>query len=227
MAGEHLVQPTTTREEEAPAADCEDKPSSLPHRPLDPEQIPEAGSEASEDAEIARLLTLDVTPLALQLPEAAAAAAVEESLQARLFEGQGEALLELGPGPEAGLRAAAERMGAVVEERMSGRVQVIHQRPAANGEAGVRLDVLVRLPPSELRHLNLRVAVIGNVDAGKSTLVGVLVGGALDNGRGSARTRVLRHRHEAETGRTSSISEDQHLGFDLHGRVLNAQAPGA
>ena len=45
----------------------------------------------------------------------------------------------------------------------------------------------------------LQVAVVGNVDAGKSTLVGVLTGPTsfLDDGRGLARSRVLRHKVRA------------------------------
>lgn len=48
--------------------------------------------------------------------------------------------------------------------------------------------------------------VVGNVDAGKSTLIGTLTTGLLDNGRGSARQTVARHKHELEVGRTSDIS---------------------
>ena len=47
---------------------------------------------------------------------------------------------------------------------------------------------------------------IGNVDSGKSTLIGVLCSAGLDDGRGSARATIMRHRHELETGRTSSVS---------------------
>ena len=65
-----------------------------------------------------------------------------------------------------------------------------------------------------------RVAVVGNVDAGKSTLLGVLTHGDLDNGRGVARQRLFRHKHEMESGRTSSVSNDI-LGFDKEGRVVN------
>ena len=66
-----------------------------------------------------------------------------------------------------------------------------------------------------------RVAVVGNVDAGKSTLLGVLTHGELDNGRGRARQKLFRHKHEAESGRTSSVGCDI-LGFDGDGRVVNA-----
>lgn len=50
------------------------------------------------------------------------------------------------------------------------------------------------------------VAVCGPVDAGKSTVIGVLTSGILDNGRGSARLKILKHKHEQESGRTSNIS---------------------
>lgn len=59
---------------------------------------------------------------------------------------------------------------------------------------------------------------MGNVDAGKSTLLGVLTHGELDNGRGFARQKLFRHKHEMESGRTSSVGNDI-LGFDHNGQV--------
>lgn len=47
----------------------------------------------------------------------------------------------------------------------------------------------------------VRVAVVGNVDSGKSTLLGVLTHCELDNGRGLARQKLFRHKHELETGK--------------------------
>ena len=52
----------------------------------------------------------------------------------------------------------------------------------------------------------LKVAMGGNVDAGKSTITGVLISGKYDDGRGSARKGVMRLKHEQESGRTSAIS---------------------
>jgi GTPase len=43
----------------------------------------------------------------------------------------------------------------------------------------------------------VKIAMVGNVDSGKSTLVGVLTKGLLDDGRGSARLRVFNYPHEA------------------------------
>jgi len=53
----------------------------------------------------------------------------------------------------------------------------------------------------------IRIGIGGNVDAGKSSFVGVMTRDILDNGRGFARSFVLRHKHEQETGRTSSSSQ--------------------
>lgn len=50
--------------------------------------------------------------------------------------------------------------------------------------------------------------MIGNVDSGKSSIVGVLTRNMLDDGRGKARSMVFRHRHEAENGRTSSVATE-------------------
>ena len=60
---------------------------------------------------------------------------------------------------------------------------------------------------------DIRIAVIGNVDSGKSTLVGVLTKGIMDDGRGSARLKVFNFTHEAQNGRTSSIGQEI-MGFD-------------
>ena len=58
----------------------------------------------------------------------------------------------------------------------------------------------------------IRMAVIGNVDSGKSTLVGCLTKGIKDDGRGFARKFVFNYQHETESGRTSSIAEEI-IGF--------------
>ena len=60
---------------------------------------------------------------------------------------------------------------------------------------------------------DIRIAVIGNVDSGKSTLVGVLTRCIKDDGNGFARQHVFNYPHEKDTGRTSSISHEI-MGFD-------------
>ena len=58
----------------------------------------------------------------------------------------------------------------------------------------------------------IRLAVIGNVDSGKSTLVGCLTKNVKDDGRGYARKFVFNFPHETESGRTSSIAQEL-IGF--------------
>ena len=66
----------------------------------------------------------------------------------------------------------------------------------------------------------IRIAVIGNVDSGKSTLVGCLTKGIKDDGRGYARQFVFNYQHETESGRTSSIAEEI-IGFK-DGKLVSA-----
>ena len=49
-------------------------------------------------------------------------------------------------------------------------------------------------------HNEVRVAVLGCTNAGKSTTLGVLTQGEFDNGRGKARLNLLRHMHEIISG---------------------------
>jgi elongation factor 1-alpha len=57
----------------------------------------------------------------------------------------------------------------------------------------------------------IRIGILGNVDSGKSTIISVLKEHILDNGRGLARSKILKHKHEKETGRTSSITHHYYL----------------
>ncbi|KAF9978016.1 GTP binding protein [Actinomortierella ambigua] len=72
----------------------------------------------------------------------------------------------------------------------------------------------------EHHFVEIRVALVGGPDAGKSTLLGRLAHGIADNGRGKARLNMLRHRHEISSGRTSSISHEI-IGFDEEGTTVN------
>ena len=69
---------------------------------------------------------------------------------------------------------------------------------------------------SESTSDDIRIAVIGNVDSGKSTLVGVLTKCVQDDGRGSARSLVFNFAHEQANGRTSSIGQEI-MGFNDDG----------
>ena len=68
---------------------------------------------------------------------------------------------------------------------------------------------------------HIRVVTLGNVDAGKSTLTGTLISGKLDDGRGSARAAVTKHKHELATGRTSTIGTHL-LGLDTNTKPVTS-----
>ncbi|KAJ1912707.1 hypothetical protein H4219_005501 [Mycoemilia scoparia] len=101
------------------------------------------------------------------------------------------------------------------KSKRNGSATTAAAAPAACSETlRRRVYYLIRKKPSNVNELlEVRVAVAGNVDAGKSTLLGVLTKGQLDDGRGRARVNMFRHKHEIETGRTSSIGLEI-LGFD-------------
>ncbi|RBR26653.1 uncharacterized protein FIESC28_00561 [Fusarium coffeatum] len=54
----------------------------------------------------------------------------------------------------------------------------------------------------------LRVTFTGPTTSGKTSLLGTLSTGVLDNGRGNSRLNLLKHRHEMVTGITSSIAQE-------------------
>jgi GTPase len=96
----------------------------------------------------------------------------------------------------------------------------------AKAGSGCSGKVLVRSIPSLPEDvIETRIAVVGNVDAGKSSLLGVLVKGDLDDGRGKARVNLFRHQHEIETGRTSSVGMEI-MGFSSKGDVITSDIPG-
>ncbi|OAF65379.1 hypothetical protein A3Q56_06914 [Intoshia linei] len=62
-------------------------------------------------------------------------------------------------------------------------------------------------------YIEVRIAILGNVDAGKTSFLGVLTLDQLDDGRGLTRGRLHQHLHEKTSGRTSSVS-NYILGFN-------------
>ena len=54
----------------------------------------------------------------------------------------------------------------------------------------------------------LRITLTGPTMSGKSTLLGTLTTSSLDNGRGSSRLSMLKHRHEITSGITSSVTQE-------------------
>lgn len=83
------------------------------------------------------------------------------------------------------------------------------------------VDNMNKLKVQTTQKENIRVAVIGNVDSGKSTLTAILssANGVTDDGRGAMREKVFNFTHEKENGRTSSIAHEI-MGFDMDGNQI-------
>lgn len=186
-------------------------------------------SDCSEDGEALNgEPELDLTSkLVLVSPTAEQYDSLLRQMWERMDEGSGETIYVIGQGSdgtEYGLSEAdMEASYATVKsmaEQIEADVILLRERQEAGGR--VR-DYLVRKRVGDNDFLEVRVAVVGNVDAGKSTLLGVLTHGELDNGRGFARQKLFRHKHEIESGRTSSVGNDI-LGFDSEGNVVNKPA---
>ena len=147
-------------------------------------------------------------------------------LKFRLAEGSGEALYELGVGDDGtpyglndtDLKKSVETLDRMAKE-LNASTNIVHVKPTKTEGFSI-VEVLVRSNPEQNQTPEIRVAVIGNVDAGKSTTIGVLTKGILDNGRGLARANCFKHKHEVDSGRTSSVSQ-QYLGFDGEGTITN------
>eukprot|EP00357_Protocruzia_adherens_P031889 CAMPEP_0114973722 /NCGR_PEP_ID=MMETSP0216-20121206/1119_1 /TAXON_ID=223996 /ORGANISM="Protocruzia adherens, Strain Boccale" /LENGTH=587 /DNA_ID=CAMNT_0002334259 /DNA_START=140 /DNA_END=1903 /DNA_ORIENTATION=- len=145
----------------------------------------------------------------------------------RLKEGQGETIYGLG------LSSSGESPGLTDEELDECLNTLTHAASQLNAECqvlttektgqGKIAEVLVRKQTqNDHFKLDVRVTVLGEADSGKSTLIGVLTTNAKDNGKGSARQSVFRHKHEVEDGRTSSVSF-KILGFDSKGNKITAR----
>lgn len=148
---------------------------------------------------------------------------IVDMIKERLDEGQGETIYEVGTGEGDAPGLSQEDMQASIATLKSIAdslgLEMVQLRERKEGE-GLVTEFLLRRSLEFDDFMEVRVAVVGNVDAGKSTLLGVLTHGDLDNGRGMARQRLFRHKHEMESGRTSSVGNDI-LGFDASGNVVN------
>ncbi|XP_047144410.1 GTP-binding protein 1 isoform X1 [Hydra vulgaris] len=153
--------------------------------------------------------------------------AILSKIRDLLLEGHGEAIYEVGAGDGVDCGLNEDDLNASIATIQSICTQLncdCNLLREKNVEKGKIAEFLLRMKIIEEDFFEVRVAVVGNVDAGKSTLLGVLTHGSLDDGRGTARLKLFRHKHEAETGRTSSVGNDI-LGFNSKGIIVNKPDP--
>ncbi|KAK8220142.1 hypothetical protein M8818_000558 [Zalaria obscura] len=163
-------------------------------------------------------------------------------INGRLEEGKGEALFDIGVEDNGEdmwfgksewefaykrLMQVTAALGADVKLLMSKNVggEVEVENLSAKDKSVSGKFIIRRRPQSVDDCIETRIAVVGNVDAGKSTMLGVLVKGGLDDGRGKARVNLFRHKHEIESGRTSSVGMEI-MGFDSKGEIVSSTVPG-
>ena len=89
-----------------------------------------------------------------------------------------------------------------------------------NIEKNVNIEPLTRIQIDPYDYDEIRIGMLGNVDAGKSTITGVLVKNVLDDGRGSVRKHIMRYPHEIERGQTSSVVQ-HHIRKDSDGKIIS------
>lgn len=164
-------------------------------------------------------------------------------LELRIDEGHGETVFEVGfenNGDSMALNkeewvTAIKRLNEAATKCRADCQLLLTKRVGGDAEAESAANdketdcsgkVLIRQHPATVEEaIETRIAVVGNVDAGKSTMLGVLVKGGLDDGRGKARVNLFRHKHEIESGRTSSVGMEI-MGFDTMGKVVASDVPG-
>ncbi|KAI1760374.1 P-loop containing nucleoside triphosphate hydrolase protein [Hypoxylon sp. FL1150] len=222
-------------------------------KPADPVAKPDP-IEHHEELDILDSLNLGDSEPSVSLRElllspaddAAAQQKLSDHITQRLLEGHNEAVFDLGfenngesmrfnledwSAALGRLKQTAKAIGAdcdvLLTKNVGGEVEA-ESTTAGNQSKDIDCTgkILIRRAPSSIEDvIETRIAVVGNVDAGKSSMLGVLVKGDLDDGRGKARVNLFRHKHEIETGRTSSVGMEI-MGFDTMGNVITSDTPG-
>ena len=146
----------------------------------------------------------------------------------RCEEGNGECFYNLGVDDKGNLVGISDdefketyNNLSLVAEKNDYSIQILSKTPVEHDENYSIYELLIR-ENNENKYIDIKVAIAGNVDSSKSTTLGCLITGKLDNGRGLTRMSVFNYVHELKTGRTSSIAHEI-LGFDSKGSVVNYQ----
>jgi hypothetical protein len=142
----------------------------------------------------------------------------------RISEGAGVASYMIGiadNGTMVGLSDRNLRVSLDTLARMAAALQAktTVRRQCTDETGGMSAEVVVTLIAKNLHYADLRIAMIGDAQSGKSSLASVLASDELDDGRGKARLELFRHGHEIRSGRTSSIGRTT-LAFDASGAFI-------
>lgn len=143
----------------------------------------------------------------------------------RIDEGCGEAFYCIGvmdDGTPLGLNETEYNESVTNLHLIASKLEcIVTKISESHNDNGYIGEFLVRESDTN-KYVDLKIGVAGNVDSGKSTTIGTLTKGILDDGRGKARMHVFNYKHEIDSGRTSSIGH-QIMGFDNDGNVVNSK----
>ncbi|AHC51260.1 elongation factor 1-alpha [Sulfolobus acidocaldarius SUSAZ] len=142
----------------------------------------------------------------------------------RLEEGGGEAFYIIGVGDNGeiiGIEKDQLDKSIVTIEKIASTInaKIVHKRIVEVKSRKFIAELLIRIF-KERMPVQVNIAVMGHVNAGKSTLTGALILGKLDDGNGTLRALIARHMHEILSGRTSSVTL-RLLGLDSNGNIIN------
>ncbi|KAK9386410.1 hypothetical protein V1515DRAFT_604523 [Lipomyces mesembrius] len=151
-------------------------------------------------------------------PHPARLAQLTTQLQWRLAQGQGQAIYEIGVASDGTLAGLVDneiygslhtlkKMSRIVGAWFKVvRVIPIHgQEVAECDRAANRRVVEVHVFKNTVEKDVIKMFLVGATNTGKSSLLGKICYDVPDNGRGKARMKILKHRHELASGRTSSV----------------------
>lgn len=144
----------------------------------------------------------------------------------RVKEGEGECIYNIGVGDDGTLTGLTDDEYKetsdnikIIADRNNYYISLISSSVTKNNKK--IYEILIREINKD-KYIDIKVAVAGHIDAGKTSIIGNLITGQNDNGRGLTRSFVFKHKHELESGRTSSIAHEI-LGFDYEGKIVNYQ----
>lgn len=159
-------------------------------QPSPPEEVP----KTTNNLEILQSSVINVDLSSVRFNKSILISPTEEQyelllkkLAKRIEDNRGETIYDIGIGEDGGEEsgldpssyAASEATLAALAANLNADFVELRTR---KGEKGMTGQYLVRQRLDEQDFMEIRVAVVGNVDAGKSTLLGVLTHGELDNG---------------------------------------------
>jgi len=122
--------------------------------------------------------------------------------------------------PESDLKTSENVLAELCEEAT---VEIVEEERVETPKGLVGIYLLKRLAAPEIKE-TCSVNVAGRVNSGKSSLIGALVTGKPDDGKGSARSFLLTHPQEITRGQTADIHLS-FMGFDGEGAPLHLENP--